>query len=500
MGRLPSFAVLVALVIAGAVTPAEANWLTRIGRGATEIGEGGAKLGKLGLGAIDNAASYVARLPAPAKGAALAAHATPEGHWKFVNREGEVFTAGNAAELGRVTEVLAPGLGSDGRLALYLSEDTIFLDRARLKDLPQDAELFLVAGDDSYRLTPRRGRRRRAPRRRGPPQRRRRDRRQKLCSTRRYSSSAARSTGRTSACWPSSPAARARLPPRRASIRRRRRRSSTSIDPGVLPAALSRVKGQTVLVTGRVADGVLAFAPASGPEQKLFLKDILAAAEAADVNVVVLEAASSRQPGGRNWLWQTVEVSGLADAMKRATFADFLGALGASGGELAVTAAAGSPGRIVLRAVPSGEASVPLSGTLAEWMGEVTGNVVVKGVEVHSRDADRERELDARFIPGIPSSLQIAYLAGLVMGVLGLGVARGWWARLWPPEERTEYGSSIGFNAARAARLAAFVLLFLPVAGAPAFIVAIALQLWSFVTAPLRALGWLRARFSPRST
>ncbi len=499
MGRLPSFAVLVALVIAGAVTPAEANWLTRIGRGATEIGEGGAKLGKLGLGAIDNAASYVARLPAPAKGAALAAHATPEGHWKFVNREGEVFTAGNAAELGRVTEVLAPGLGSDGRLALYLSEDTIFLERARLKDLPQDAELFLVAGDDSYRLTRRAG---------GGGERLVAEVRPNVAveigdktlfeeAVFHLGRHLNRSNIRVLALEPGGPRALASAPSfdpatKAALIDR--------IDPGVLPAALSRVKGQTVLVTGRVADGVLAFTPASGPEQKLFLKDILAAAEAEDVNVVVLEAASSRQPGGRNWLWQTVEVSGLADAMKRATFADFLGALGASGGELTVTAAAGSPGRIVLRAVPSGEASVPLSGTLAEWMGEVTGNVVVKGVEVHSRDADRQRELDARFIPGIPSSLQIAYLAGLVMGVLGLGVARGWWARLWPPEERTEYGSSIGFNAARAARLAAFVLLFLPVAGAPAFIVAIALQLWSFVTAPLRALGWLRARFSPRST
>ncbi len=57
---------------------------------------------------LTRAADYVARLPKPVKGAALAAHATPEGHWKFVSREGEVFTAGNADELARVRSVLAP--------------------------------------------------------------------------------------------------------------------------------------------------------------------------------------------------------------------------------------------------------------------------------------------------------------------------------------------------------------------------------------------------------
>ncbi len=500
MGKAASsLAILCALLLAATAAPAGANWLTRIGRGAAEIGEGGAKVGKLGLGALDNAAAYVAKLPAPAKGAALAAHATPEGHWRFVNREGEVYTAGNAAEFGRATEVLAPGLSAGDRLAFYLSEDTVFLERARLKDLPADAELFVVAGDDSFRLARRAG---------GDGERLVAEVRPNVAveiGARPLFEEAVfhlgrplnRSNIRVLALEPGGPRALASAPSfdpatKAALIDR--------IDPSVLPAALGRVKGQTVLVTGRVDGGVLAYTPASGPEQKLFLKDILTAAEAADVNVVVLEAAGSRQPGGRNWLWQTVEVPGLADAMGRATFADFLAALGAGGGELTVTAAAGSPGRIVLRAVPSGEASVPLSGTLAEWMGEITGNVVVKAVEVSSRDADRERELDARFIPGIPSSVQFAYLAGLVMGVLGLGVARRWWARLWPPEDAGEYQMTAGYVAARAARLAAFVFVFLPLIGAPAFIVAIALQLWSFVTAPFRFIGWLRARLSPRAT
>src|SRR5690606_23546477 len=39
-----------------------------------------------------------------------------------------------------------------GRVALYLSEDTVFAQRAALKDLPADAELHVVVGKDAYRL------------------------------------------------------------------------------------------------------------------------------------------------------------------------------------------------------------------------------------------------------------------------------------------------------------------------------------------------------------
>jgi hypothetical protein len=224
---------------------------------------------------------------------------------------------------------------------------------------------------------------------------------------------------------------------------------------------------------------------------------MLRAAEAADVNLVVLKAAQPRQPGGRNWLWQKVEVAGLDEAMQRTTFADFLNALGASGGELTVTAAQGSPGRIVLSATPTGKTAAPLTDTVGDWIGEFTGNVAVQAVQVFARDAERERELDARFIPGIPSLVQIAYLFGLVQGIIGIAVARRWWARIWPPEERQEYGGALGYRAAQTARLVALVLIFLPIAGPPAFFWTIVLQLWSFITAPLRFFGWMRARLSP---
>jgi len=496
LSRLAIGMVLAAL----ASLPATAGWLSRIGHGAAEVGEAGAhasKLGKLGLGALDHAAAYVAKLPVLPKGAALAAHATPEGHWKFVNREGEVFTAGTADELARATAVLAPD-AAGGKLALYLSEDTIFGQRALLKDLPPEAELHLVTGKDSYRI------RRGASAASGSLSAEVRPNITVDLADRKLFSEASfqlarplnRSNIRVLALEPGGPRALSSVPrfdpATKAAL-------VDQIDPGALEAAFAKLRGQTVLISGRVDGDALAFLPASGAEQKLLVRNLVAAAEASDVNLVLLNAAAARQPGGRNWLWQKVEVAGLDEALRRATFADFLASL-AQGGELAISAAEASYGRITLRAVPSGEQLVPLSGTIqdlmAEVTGQVTGQVITKSVEVYARDKDREQELDSRLLPGIPSALQFAYLGATVAGLMSLAVSRPWWRRVWPPEAREEYSGATGYYAARAARFLAFLLLFLPLAGLPAFLWSMALQLWGMLTSPFRAFSWLRARIT----
>ncbi len=67
-----------------------------------------------------------------------------------------------------------------------------------------------------------------------------------------------------------------------------------AIDPASLPAALGTVRGQTLLVTGRVDGRVLYVQPSSGPEKSLLLPDLFRAAEEADVDLVVLRAPPRR--------------------------------------------------------------------------------------------------------------------------------------------------------------------------------------------------------------
>ena len=485
--------VCAALLIAVAAPVAQANWLTRLAREAGEAGSGAAtRAAKYGVGGLDRAAAHVKALPSATKGAVLAAHATPEGHWKFVNRDGEVFTAGTPDELSRAVPTLLPDAPSDAKLALYLTEDTVFGERALLKDLPEGAALHVVVGRDSYPLA--RGAQGGALFAEVRPHLR-----VTLDEAGLFDEAVAqlerplsRASIRTLALEPGGPAAVSSSPRLEAATKAA---LVDRIDPAELSGALRSVRGQTVLVTGRVEDNLLHFRPQSGPEQSLKILDVIRAAKDADVNLVILHAPVPRQPGGRNWLWQRIAVGGLDDALKRATFGDFLDALGASHGSYRVSVVRDGGGRVVIRAVSEGADAEPITGLVGEWwstaVSNITGDLVTSAVEVYARDEARQKELDRRVVPWVPSEYQFAYIIGLVAGLMGWPVARSWWARLWPSEERAEYGGAIGYRAAQLARFLVFFLVFLPVVGLPALLVMLMLQIFGVVMLPFRFLRWL---------
>jgi hypothetical protein len=158
---------------------------------------------------------------------------------------------------------------------------------------------------------------------------------------------------------------------------------------------------------------------------------------------------------------------------------------------------------VVIRATPEGSAAEPITGLVGDWLStatsSITGNVVTSAVEVHARDEARQTELDRRIVPFVPSDVQIAYIVGLVAGLMGWPVARGWWARLWPAEERAEYRGTAGYRAAQAVRFLAFLLVFLPIAGVPALLAALILQLFGIAMLPFRFLGWLMSHLHAKA-
>lgn len=490
-----------ALLLAIAVPAAQANWLSRISRIGAEVGEVAPKAGRIGVVELERAAAHIKSLP-PGSGAALAAHATPEGHWKFVNRDGDVFTAGTPEELQRAIPTLLPNTTPGSKLGIYLSEDTLFGDRALLKDLPSAGTLYVVAGKESYPLITRTMSGGEAMYAAVRPNLlvELRDRALFDEALSQLERPLSRSSIRTLALEPGGAPTLSSYPridpdTRVALV--------DSVDPATLPVALSSVKGQTVLVTGRVENNLLYFYPSSGAEQSIKLSDLMTAAADYDVNLVLLHAATPRQPGGRNWLWQRISVGGLDDALKRATLGDFLDALGKAQGEFRVSVGREDSGRVSIRAVPLNAQSGNITGMVGDlWtntMSNITGNVVTTAVEVHARDEDRQRELDTRIVPGVPAWMQILYLICLGAGVLGWPVASAWFTRIWPPEQRSEYGNAFGYRAAQVMRLAAFILLFLPIVGLPAFIASGILQFWNLATQLVRALRRLFVRAEPRT-
>jgi uncharacterized membrane protein YfbV (UPF0208 family) len=54
------------------------------------------------------------------------------------------------------------------------------------------------------------------------------------------------------------------------------------------------------------------------------------------------------------------------------------------------------------------------------------------------------------------------YGALIALGLMGLPVAWGWWARVWPFEAAHDYRNALGYWAARVIRGAVFAFVFLP--------------------------------------
>lgn len=494
------FAMLMLAGLLLATVPASANWLTKAldHAGDADKASRGIHTPNDNLG---HALFHVKAKPDRPGTQSLAAEAGQEGHWRFVNAKGESYTAANADELARMRDSLLPG--SSGKLTLYLTPETVTTRRAFLGDLPSDADLFVATKSEAYRLA------RDMPGETGvvlaqlkPNLRVRLDSDDLFAETLfqlnqplkpsslRILALEAGSADSLSAVPRFDPAIQMALVDR--------------IDPARLTSSLERVKGQTVILTGRIEGEALSFIDASGGNGSLPLDAIRSAARNADVNLIIVKSETPRQPGGKNWLWQTATIPGLDAAVKQPTVGDFLARIAPEDEPLTISARRDGFGRVVINAVPLSNSAAPLSESFTGWVdslaGDAMGRIAMAGFEADLRDESRQTELDRRIIPGIPSSLQISYVLALALGLFGLATGWSWWTRIWPAEDRADYGSYIGYALARFIRGLVFVLFFLPLVGMPLFLRCLELQLWALLTAPIRAARWLRERLAQSPT
>jgi hypothetical protein len=248
-----------------------------------------------------------------------------------------------------------------------------------------------------------------------------------------------------------------------------------TIDPYGLVKALPVLRGQKVLVVGRIDKDLLWYQPRAGAEQSILLKDLREAAAASDIALVILDTRLARQPGERTWAYLKVGVPGFEEAMKGTTVADFYNALGSAQGRLVLRVLEQAAERTRIEAVPDKTAWGRLTqergvgGILQDVVSGLTGNVTPASVQMELRSRERQLELDRRWLPGIPALFQFSYALLMAIGLAAWPMAWRWWSRIWPAEARTEYGSAAGHAAARAIRGLVFGLLFLPLVAVIAF-------------------------------
>jgi hypothetical protein len=422
---------------------------------------------------LDLALAQARRLVAAAGTVILAADASQEGHWTFANGKGERFTAASPDELARMTSVLAPEAKEAGaRLIIVVTEQSVFGRAEALAKLPREAAIRLSTATGVYALVGR------------PP-------RQIQVSPKlrveigeraafdevlaQLDRSLARGGIRVVALQPGAAETLARRP---ALDIRGRGDLIERIDPVRLKDALSRLRGQTVVVTGRLEGRLLNFQVAGGPERSINVEDLIAAAAAGDANLIILDAPAGRQPGTRNWLWLKAEVQGVDALHPDAGLDALLVAFATEARQLDVRLTARDEARVALIAVPGAAAASSTAATIGEALGrvasdlsgQVTARIEPTAIHMHLVSAARSRELDRRLISWLPAWVTWGYLGLLVLGALGTRVSRRWWARLWPPERAADYPTAIGLQAARAVRLVAYALIFMPavaIAAAP---------------------------------
>ncbi len=428
---------------------------------------------------LDEVAARIRTLP-DANELVLAGEAGPEGHWRLVNRAGETFSAATPDELTRAFATLLPSVpqARAGRMILYVTDESAFRHPAALAQIPTGTWLMLSTANGDFRIiTNAHGPARwmvaeLRPSSAQPPggglfvEFSDRD---SFDAARRHLARPLAHRGvRVLALEPGAkvPATAPKGAPKTTAPQPI---VIDTVDPDAVRHGFWAYKGQTVVMVGRLDGDRLRYQPSSGPERNVLVGDFTAAAAAYDVDLLILHSATARQPGTRNWLWLKTGVQGLERSLQAATFGEALAALigDSAGVQVALKRADGKQDHLIAIAAYSGRArpSTSIIDAVTELVGSVTGTAQVARIEGYLLSASRRNELAARLIPGIPAIPQLGFLAALLAGLPGFAQLRRWWALVWPPEARTEYGAAAGYMAAKAVRETLFAVLFMPLLG-----------------------------------
>lgn len=508
----PATAIAIAgLVVAGllllppAAPSARANLLTDLAKLGEKAGGAGGKAAKL-LGEIDDVAALVAKLPPNLKGAALAAEALPEGGWRFVNGAGETVTAANAVEMERALAWLVPEAsgGSGRRIGFYVTEESAFRYPGQIATLPPGSLVHVAVDGRSYPLLIRgAGEETRLFAEVGA------DLAVALDEAKLFEEALwqlrrplGRGSLRVLSLDPDGARVLPKVPSHSGSAAAK---APETVNPYALDEMFRDIAGQTVVVTGKAEGELLRFAPVSGGEKTVVIDDLMRAAAANDVNLVLLQAATPKQPGRKTWLLQPARIADLDKALAAGTVGDFFAVLAKGQGRLLVQAGEGGRGhvRLTVRPAegelprPSGAEPSPGAGEkfgelLADLVQNVAGQVVTTAAELNVQSRERTEELERRIVPGIPSDIQYGVVFAYVFGLLGLGPLRRFWRYLLPSRAGEPGRARVPGVLARLGRALLFLLVFMPLVGPFAFLAAI---VQSFIEGARRIVWLIAAPF-----
>ena len=495
--RYISLFVMIELCVLAAPA-ANANWLTSLGEIAATTGKVAGKTGRLAgevTAGLEGAVKAIAKLPTEMQAGAIAAEALDGGAWRLRNAAGETITATSAES---VRSALAGLSGEAKSVTFFVGEETAFAAREALASLPSEAKLRLAVDDASYPLLRQGG---------GGATALFAELNQGVILALKDRSlfgealwQLQRPLGKSGVRVLSLDAGGPRV---LSTLGKRGAEGlpvAEAVDPAALEAALPSLRGQTVIVTGKVEGETLAFTGISGAGGTVPIADLMQAAERSDVNILVLDAGVTKQPGGTTWLWQERGIAHLDAAMAKTTLGDFIGALSRGQGRLAVDADWGASGHFRLSAKPAAADAPAASGEAAgksfgestvafavDLASKIAGNVAPQATAASLNSRDTQWDLENRLIPGIPAGVQLSLAISWVLALIGFHEARRWWAFL----QRKVAGVAPPFSwPGRIGSEALYWLIFAPLIGSLAFGVTVVRVLIDQVMSMVRIVLW----------
>ncbi|MEM1306667.1 MAG: hypothetical protein AAGG99_04010, partial [Pseudomonadota bacterium] len=348
---------------------ADAGWLTRLARDAGDAADGAIRRS---AGDLDALATAAAKLPKRANETVLAATPGNAGHWTLRNLEGETFTASTAAEMKRGIDVLAPE-ARRRNVTFVIDSRALLENRKALAMVPAKTELAVLHGRETIPVVraaadPTTGAATYALKVRTNvlvPVTTRAAYTEALSLLARKRTAAQTTILSLTRGTPSTPALNPTTRIGGVVVR--------AVDASALAAAIPALERRTAILVGSADNGKLTYRTASGGSETVDLGPVRRAAAEHDVSLVILDAAAARQPGQRNWLWQTAGVDRLEAAIRQPTYADMLNTLAGSDTFIRVDVAETRTGRAVLTAVAADARAVPDGGGL---FGEIVSNIL----------------------------------------------------------------------------------------------------------------------------
>lgn len=268
----------------------------------------------------------------------------------------------------------------------------------------------------------------------------------------------------------------------------------TMIHPDYLENSLNILKYQSLVITGKKVGGFLKVKGPKGKESTINLKKLQDEAAKNDVNLLIIESASSAQPGTKSLPWnKSIKQKQLQQAFSSETYGDFLNAFTSNQKPISLIAGETDNNFVSFQVLPNKAAVTSGKNTkIDEGVSgiEIATHITLHAARIFSRSESFEEELDRRIISDVPSWIHITFLLNIMFGIFVNTFSFSLWRRLWQREERDDFDSWLKYALHSFTYFSLYIFVFLGLFGSVFLLARVLIWIYNFLLGIFNILTW----------